>query len=364
MAKIIVVVDTHCLENGSFVWTGDRPTAYEGCSLLEVCIWTFARCTCSRGNRFSETVSRARYSNTYRTPRALQDTPTKAWSSIWLVDRQLRRKLLDWLCSTGKNPLVAPSKVDSQAPRHCADAVLSLANNATVVSQVSATLVQFCTRWAQSPSGYDFLVASTMEADWLRSHKPVLSTRAHGHQLYTKFDFGEPNGQVVRCLLMCQAGIKSKAGNATTKITCLGCRSTCLVPKVTTERNTPLSRRAMVKVLYPQPQYPTEWKLPDPSTLFMSQAHLSIPTTEPSTSAATPIDQRPSGPTPLLRTSSLPVPSGPMRGRFPSYTGLVIRIPARPLVHSRSASQLENGNKRATALDSPPSSQKKQPKKN
>lgn len=35
-AKIIIVVETHCLENGRFVWTGEFPTTYEACSLLEV----------------------------------------------------------------------------------------------------------------------------------------------------------------------------------------------------------------------------------------------------------------------------------------------------------------------------------------
>jgi len=36
MAKIVVVIDTHCLENGFFVWEGDSPTTYAACSLLEV----------------------------------------------------------------------------------------------------------------------------------------------------------------------------------------------------------------------------------------------------------------------------------------------------------------------------------------
>ena len=36
MVKIIVIVDTHCLENGYFVWTGDSPEDYRACSLLEV----------------------------------------------------------------------------------------------------------------------------------------------------------------------------------------------------------------------------------------------------------------------------------------------------------------------------------------
>jgi len=36
MAKIVVIVDTHCLENGFFVWTGNSEDEYRACSLLEV----------------------------------------------------------------------------------------------------------------------------------------------------------------------------------------------------------------------------------------------------------------------------------------------------------------------------------------
>jgi hypothetical protein len=35
-AKIIVIVQTHCLESGAFVRKGDSPATYQGCSLLEV----------------------------------------------------------------------------------------------------------------------------------------------------------------------------------------------------------------------------------------------------------------------------------------------------------------------------------------
>ena len=35
-AKIIYVIDTHSLENGFFVWTGNEPKNYEACSLDEV----------------------------------------------------------------------------------------------------------------------------------------------------------------------------------------------------------------------------------------------------------------------------------------------------------------------------------------
>ena len=36
MAKIVVIIDTHCLENGAFVYTGSSPGTYEACSLKTV----------------------------------------------------------------------------------------------------------------------------------------------------------------------------------------------------------------------------------------------------------------------------------------------------------------------------------------
>ena len=35
-AKILVIIDTHCLDNGSSVWTGATAHEYRACSLLEV----------------------------------------------------------------------------------------------------------------------------------------------------------------------------------------------------------------------------------------------------------------------------------------------------------------------------------------
>jgi len=35
-AKIVVIIDTHCLDNGRFVWTGDSPQTYQACPLYSV----------------------------------------------------------------------------------------------------------------------------------------------------------------------------------------------------------------------------------------------------------------------------------------------------------------------------------------
>ena len=35
-AKLIIILDTHSLDNGYFAWTGSSPSTYEACSLQEV----------------------------------------------------------------------------------------------------------------------------------------------------------------------------------------------------------------------------------------------------------------------------------------------------------------------------------------
>ena len=35
-AKIVVIIDSHCLENGFFVWNGDTKSSYQACPLLAV----------------------------------------------------------------------------------------------------------------------------------------------------------------------------------------------------------------------------------------------------------------------------------------------------------------------------------------
>jgi hypothetical protein len=35
-AKIVIIIDTHCLENGAFVWRGCDPVSFEACYMPEV----------------------------------------------------------------------------------------------------------------------------------------------------------------------------------------------------------------------------------------------------------------------------------------------------------------------------------------
>lgn len=47
LAKIVVVIDTHCLDNGAFVYTGDSPSTYQACSLDEVSSFRLLVCALS-----------------------------------------------------------------------------------------------------------------------------------------------------------------------------------------------------------------------------------------------------------------------------------------------------------------------------
>lgn len=40
-AKIVFVLETHCIESGKFIWTGDGPASYESCWLKEVRVHGF-----------------------------------------------------------------------------------------------------------------------------------------------------------------------------------------------------------------------------------------------------------------------------------------------------------------------------------
>lgn len=88
-AKIVVVVETHCLETGVLVWRGDEPVNYETCSFNEVsicdlCVHRGANACC----RSYRAASPPRYSSTCRMNKGLQNTNTGALSSTCLVGRR------------------------------------------------------------------------------------------------------------------------------------------------------------------------------------------------------------------------------------------------------------------------------------
>jgi hypothetical protein len=53
-ARIIVVIDTHCLDNGYFVYTGTSPATYLACSLQEVSATLIVQLTSTSRFGFSD----------------------------------------------------------------------------------------------------------------------------------------------------------------------------------------------------------------------------------------------------------------------------------------------------------------------
>lgn len=237
---------------------------------------------------------------------------------------------------------------------HCADAVLSLSNNATVVGEVAAPLVDFAARWAQSPSDYDFIISATLNAEWASQHHPVLSRANHGHFVYTRYRRWEPEGKIVRCCQNCSEGVTMKDRNTNTvRFICEGCGLRCSVQKSLTDldKSTPLGKRSFVKVDFPRPQYPTpNWELP-PTTATVARPG---PRINPGTAARRNPGLAPARtqkglvpPESIVRASSLPLPPVPTTSTGPSTssTGLTIRLPGREnplpaLSRSRSTSSV------------------------
>jgi hypothetical protein len=150
--------------------------------------------------------------------------------------------------------------------RHCADAVLSLANYTTLVSEVSSPLTEFAARWAQSRSRYDSIIASTFCSKWAKAHRPVLSRKKNGHTLYTRYDRREPNGNLVLCDLRCGQILEAHSSKNTIRLICKKCNYRCTIPLHTTDSSTALGHSVFVKTAFPQTQIRADWALP-PSSL-------------------------------------------------------------------------------------------------
>ena len=110
-------------------------------------------------------------------------------------------------------------------PSHCADAVVSLANNMTVVGEVATVLVDFTVQWVQLPSNYDFLVASTIDKKWALQHRLVISRKGHGYILYTKYLYQEPHGQLIFCPSQYITEIHAKTAKNGFRLICGKCNA-------------------------------------------------------------------------------------------------------------------------------------------
>lgn len=201
---------------------------------------------------------------------------------------------------------------------HCADAVLSLSNLTTLVGTVSPAITTFASLWVQSPSGYDFLIAKAMKAEWLEAHGPVIS-QGGKHTLYTKFSLSRPGGSLVKCYNeRCLEPLTGRPGKGQkVYFQCKRCGSRCSAPKVFTDKTTTLGRHAMITVKFPVPQcLDVNWhdRKKDPEDLGLTEP---METTE-----CDQVEDAPSGPPTPSLPHSLTIPS-------PSEMTRSISLPAK-----------------------------------
>jgi len=212
---------------------------------------------------------------------------------------------------------------------HCADGLISMADRSNIVGEVASTLAELASRWIQSGTiDFDLLIAATVDSEWARIHKPVISTNKFGHTLYTKFLTSEPQGMLVICHRNCGAEVLAKPKKNKVNYTCMGCGSTTKTTLFKSDKTTILGYRGLTKTPFPQEQYPTEWTLPK-ATLKALGKHLSVdsalpPKSRSTTPASTTPASTPRTTTPAPSTESdsdlLPQP-GPSKRVDPPGTG-------------------------------------------
>ncbi|KAF9781086.1 hypothetical protein BJ322DRAFT_1023203 [Thelephora terrestris] len=303
-AKIVVVIDTHCLENGFFVWRGTGSDML-ACTLYEI---------------LSDCIP----SGVFQFISDKEGTPPHTHKSL----------IMNLSCGA---TISQPSSRAQILKGHCADAVFSLANIVTLVGEVAADLTRFVALWVQTPSGYDFLISRAFDGRWCNDHRPVISRKVDGHIAYDMFSLERPGGQVVLCHRNCGQLLKYRPKGSKVRFSCPGCGSSTTTPKITSDRATCLGRRDIVKAPFPPKQFPTEWKLGTPnegtdgrapeiarsrSLPIPSISILPTPTFQPPTRTLTPL---PTSRPVLSASTSMPSPR------------LIIKVPARPRVTSSNS---------------------------
>ena len=151
-----------------------------------------------------------------------------------------------------------------------ADAILSFANQTTVVSEVMHTLAQFLLLWTRTPSNYDVLISRTMDKEWAACHLPVLS-QGGKHTLYTGYHVTQPDGKLVYCPGC--GGVENRVWDNypnVVKLRCRRCKSECFIPKVLGDEDDLLGSKGLRKLNFPQAKYNATWSFqgskPSPRT--------------------------------------------------------------------------------------------------
>ena len=158
------------------------------------------------------------------------------------------------------------------SPRLDVDAILSFANEFTVIGDISADVAKFILAWTTSRSDYDALVATSFNADFATQHRPVISRASGLHILYTGHSLVEPRGHLISCPrkengrphdrrhLLPRHNKKMKV-----VITCKykGCGATCEVSSWDVDKSSPLGLKGFVSVPFPPEEVIVQWSLPN-----------------------------------------------------------------------------------------------------
>lgn len=242
---------------------------------------------------------------------------------------------------------------------HCADAVLSLANLTTLVGFVSQAITEFAARWVQTPSGYDYLIATSMRTEWIHEHQPVISRHETGHHVYSKFSHERPEGKWIQCRSCPHQIIGSRPKGNQLIILCPSCKSTALIDKWENERGTILYAHGIVKAPFPPGELNVSWRSPPPKKPQVNGPHQL---TQPGNASVHLPPQ-------LARPVSSPEPAftpRPFSSSTPSSTSLRIVVPSlasitrmRSTPEMRDNSATPSDRKRLMVGDTHPAAQKK-----
>ena len=198
-----------------------------------------------------------------------QPMPTRASSSTWHVEQRSRQLSPVTAYSRG---MLGPTHIPhvlTHVTRHCADAVLSLSNEITLVASVAAPLLDFASIWAWSNSGYDFLVSQAFPPSWCSLHRPVISLpNPVSYSVYSAIDPLEPNGSPIRCHRGCGCdNLHPNVIGQRVKVKCLLCRSTCEVNTSESKARTAPGRKGIQKAAFPTTWAETDWTAPKEQNL-------------------------------------------------------------------------------------------------
>ena len=135
------------------------------------------------------------------------------------------------------------------------------------MGDISAPVTEFTTRWVQTSSDYDFLIASTLRREWVHDHQPVISRHKTGHQLYSKYNQDRPEGKVVWCNRCNGQPIDSRLIGGLVHLRCKGCGYTGRIPHWKSPQDTTLGAAGIVRAEYPPRVCDVQWWSPKERSL-------------------------------------------------------------------------------------------------